>query len=151
MKQFKLLEEFPPKVKEQAETVEQAVSQEEIEKRVDLRELNTFTIDGADAKDLDDAVSIEKLDNGNYRLGVHIADVSHYVKERSPPLDKEAYKRGNSVYLIDRVVPMLPKELSNGICSLNPDVDRLTLSVFMEIDKNGNVVDHEIVEGGYIQ
>lgn len=146
MKQFKLPEEFPQKVKEEAERVEQTVSKEEIEERVDLRELNTFTIDGADAKDLDDAVSIEKLDSGNYRLGVHIADVSHYVKERSP-LDREAYKRGNSVYLIDRVVPMLPKELSNGICSLNPDVDRLTLSVFMEIDKNGTVIDHEIVEG----
>ena len=146
MKQFKLPEEFPQKVKEEAERVEQTVSKEEIEERVDLRELNTFTIDGADAKDLDDAVSIEKLDSGNYRLGVHIADVSHYVKERSP-LDREAYKRGNSVYLIDRVVPMLPKELSNGICSLNPNVDRLTLSVFMEIDKNGTVIDHEIVEG----
>ena len=146
IKQFKLPEEFPQKVKEQADRIEQTVSKEEIKKRVDLRDLNTFTIDGADAKDLDDAISIEILDNGNYRLGVHIADVSHYVKERSA-LDKEAYKRGNSVYLIDRVIPMLPKELSNGICSLNPDVDRLVLSVFMEIDKNGSVVDHEIVEG----
>lgn len=146
IKQFKLPEEFPDKVKEQAETIEQTVKKEEIENRVDLRNLNAFTIDGADAKDLDDAVSIETLDNGNYKLGVHIADVSHYVRERSA-LDKEAYKRGNSVYLIDRVIPMLPKELSNGICSLNPNVDRLTLSVFMEIDKNGNVINHEIVEG----
>jgi ribonuclease R len=146
IKQFKLPEEFPDKVKEQAETIEQTVKKEEIENRVDLRNLNAFTIDGADAKDLDDAVSIEILDNGNYKLGVHIADVSHYVRERSA-LDKEAYKRGNSVYLIDRVIPMLPKELSNGICSLNPNVDRLTLSVFMEIDKNGNVINHEIVEG----
>ena len=146
LKQFKLEEEFPRKVINQAENLEENVSLEEIEKREDLRNLNSFTIDGADAKDLDDAVSIEILDNGNYNLGVHIADVSHYVKEKSP-LDKEAYKRGNSVYLIDRVIPMLPKELSNGICSLNPNEDRLTLSVFMEIDKNGEVIDHRIVEG----
>lgn len=146
IKQFKLPEEFPNKVISQAETVEQTVSNEEIEKRVDLRELKTFTIDGADAKDLDDAVSIEKTEKGNYKLGVHIADVSHYVRERSD-LDKEAYERGNSVYLIDRVIPMLPKELSNGICSLNPNEDRLTLSVFMEIDKSGTVIDHEVVEG----
>jgi len=146
IKQFKLSEDFPAKVLNQASSIEQTVSQEEIEKRVDLRNLNIFTIDGADAKDLDDAVSIEKLSNGNYKLGVHIADVSHYVKEKSP-IDKEAYKRGNSVYLVDRVIPMLPKELSNGICSLNPNEDRLTLSVFMEIDKNGSVVDYKIVEG----
>lgn len=146
IKQFKLSEEFPQKVQEQASMIEQEVSKEAIEKRVDLRNLKTFTIDGADAKDLDDAVSIEILDNGNYMLGVHIADVSHYVGERSV-LDKEAYKRGNSVYLLDRVIPMLPKEISNGICSLYPDKDRLTLSVFMEIDKDGNVKDHEIVEG----
>ncbi len=146
IKQFKLSEEFPAKVLDQASSIEQTVPQEEIAKRVDLRDLKTFTIDGADAKDLDDAVSIEKLPSGNYRLGVHIADVSHYVKEKSA-IDKEAYKRGNSVYLIDRVIPMLPKELSNGICSLNPGEDRLTLSVLMEIDKKGNVVDYEIVEG----
>lgn len=146
IKQFKLSEDFPAKVLNQASSIEQTVSQEEIEKRVDLRNLNIFTIDGADAKDLDDAVSIEKLSNGNYKLGVHIADVSHYVKEKSP-IDKEAHKRGNSVYLVDRVIPMLPKELSNGICSLNPNEDRLTLSVFMEIDKNGSVVDYKIVEG----
>lgn len=146
IKQFKLPEEFPQKVQAQASMIEQSVSKEEVERRIDLRDLNAFTIDGADAKDLDDAVSIEKLDNGNYRLGVHIADVTHYVRERTA-LDKEAYKRGNSVYLIDRVIPMLPKELSNGICSLNPNVDRLTLSIFMEIDKNGSIIDHEIVEG----
>ncbi|CCQ95219.1 Ribonuclease R [[Clostridium] ultunense Esp] len=145
IKQYKLPEEFPEKVEEQAKRIEQTVKEEDIKNRVDLKDLNTFTIDGADAKDLDDAVSIEKVGE-NYRLGVHIADVSHYVPERSP-LDKEAYKRGNSVYLVDRVIPMLPKELSNGICSLNPNVDRLTLSIFMEIDRNGNVVDHEIVEG----
>ncbi|MCK9443191.1 MAG: ribonuclease R [Tissierellaceae bacterium] len=146
IRQFDLPEEFPDVVQTAAKSASQEVNVEEIKNRVDLRHLNTFTIDGFDAKDLDDAVSIEMKDNGNYYLGIHIADVSHYVRERSP-LDKEALNRGNSVYLIDRVIPMLPKELSNGICSLNPGVDRLTLSVLMEIDKNGKVVDHEIVEG----
>lgn len=146
IRQFSLPEEFPNKVQEAAKNIEQEVDPEEAKRRVDLRHLNTFTIDGIDAKDIDDAVSIEKKDNGNYYLGVHIADVAHYVRERSI-LDKEALQRGNSVYLIDRVIPMLPKELSNGICSLNPHVDRLSLSVFMEIDNKGKVVDHEIVEG----
>lgn len=146
IRHFNLPEEFPNRVQEIADRIPQEVDPKEAEKRTDLRHLNTFTIDGIDAKDIDDAVSIEKKDNGNYYLGVHIADVSHYVKERAI-LDKEALQRGNSVYLIDRVIPMLPKELSNGICSLNPNVDRLTLSVMMEIDKKGKVVDHEIVEG----
>lgn len=145
IKQFKLPEQFPNKVLDQADRLEDSVSNEEIKKRVDLRDMTIFTIDGADAKDFDDAVSIEKLDNGNFKLGVHIADVSHYVKENSI-IDKEALKRGTSVYLLDRVIPMLPEKLSNGICSLNPNVPRLTLSVFMEIDKNGKVVNHEIVE-----
>lgn len=145
IRQFKLPEEFPEKIRAYAADIEQEISDRDIEGRTDLRHLKTFTIDGADAKDLDDAISIEVLDNGNYSLGVHIADVAHYIKENSP-LDKEALNRGNSVYLIDRVVPMLPKELSNGICSLNPNEDRLTLSVIMEINKNGNVVNHQILE-----
>lgn len=145
IRQFKLPEEFPPKVQNHADDISEIITEKELEGRTDLRDLVTFTIDGADAKDFDDAVSIEKLDNGNYKLGVHIADVAHYVRPSSP-IDKEAYQRGNSVYLIDRVIPMLPKVLSNGICSLNPNVDRLTLTVFMEIDKNGKVVDHQIME-----
>ncbi len=145
IRQFDLPEKFPEKVQEEANNAPESISKRDIEGRVDLRRLKTFTIDGADAKDLDDAVSIETLENGNYKLGVHIADVAHYVHENSP-MDREALERGNSVYLIDRVIPMLPRELSNGICSLNPNVDRLTLSVIMEINKNGSVVDHQIFE-----
>ena len=145
IRQFNLPEEFPPKVQEQADMIPETITDRDIEGRVDLRSIVTFTIDGPDAKDFDDAVSIELLSNGNYKLGVHIADVAHYVKPNSA-IDKEAYARGNSVYLIDRVIPMLPKKLSNGLCSLNPNVDRLTLSVFMEIDKKGDVVDHQIME-----
>ncbi|OPJ56441.1 ribonuclease R [Alkalithermobacter paradoxus] len=145
IRQHDLPEEFPNKVLAEADKVDENIPDEEIERRLDLRDKITFTIDGADAKDLDDAVSIEVLENGNYKLGVHIADVTHYVKENSK-LDKEALKRGTSVYLVDRVIPMLPKKLSNGVCSLNPNVDRLTLSIFMEIDKNGNVLNYDIAE-----
>lgn len=146
MKKYKLSPDFPYEVEAEIKQIPDEVSEEEKANRVDLRNIPMVTIDGADAKDLDDAISIEKLSNGNYKLGVHIADVTHYVREGTA-LDKEALERGTSVYLVDRVIPMLPKKLSNGICSLNPKVDRLTLSVFMEIDKKGKVVDHEIVEG----
>ncbi|GAA0706006.1 ribonuclease R [Paraclostridium ghonii] len=140
-----LPEEFPQKVLDEAQKVAIETPQEEIDRRLDLRDMNIFTIDGEDAKDLDDAVSIEILDNGNFKLGVHIADVTHYVKEKSK-LDKEALKRATSVYLVDKVIPMLPKTLSNGVCSLNPFEDKLTLSVFMEIDHNGEVIKHDIKE-----
>lgn len=145
IKKHHLPEEFPPNVESFAENIVEKIPEEEYTRRTDLRDLRMVTIDGEDAKDLDDAVSIEILKNGNYRLGVHIADVSHYVKEKNV-LDVEALKRATSVYLIDRVIPMLPKKLSNGVCSLNPKVDRLTLSCFMEIDQNGKTVDHEILE-----
>lgn len=145
IKKYGLPEEFPPKVEAYAENIPNEIPEEEYARRENLRDLRMVTIDGEDAKDLDDAVSIEKLANGNYRLGVHIADVSHYVREKNV-LDKEALKRATSVYLIDRVIPMLPKKLSNGICSLNPKVDRLALSCFMELDRSGKVLDHKIVE-----
>ncbi|SNT13544.1 RNAse R [Anaerovirgula multivorans] len=145
MRKFKLNPDFPEPVEKEIESISETAEEEEIARRRDIRDLRMVTIDGADAKDLDDAVSLEILDNGNYRLGVHIADVAHYVREGTE-LNKEALARATSVYLVDRVIPMLPKKLSNGICSLNPKIDRLTMTVFMEIDKNGKVVNHEIVE-----
>ena len=140
-----LPEEFPKKVIDEANFVAGQELEDEIARRLDLRDLDIFTIDGEDAKDLDDAISIEVLPNGNYKLGVHIADVTHYVKEKSK-LDKEALKRATSVYLVDKVIPMLPKQLSNGVCSLNPFEDKLTLSCIMEIDAEGKVVKYDIAE-----
>ncbi len=145
IRQFDLPVEFPQEVLQQIENIETEVDPKEIEGREDLREIQMVTIDGEDAKDLDDAVSLSILPNGNFKLGVHIADVSHYVTEKSP-LDVEALKRGTSVYLVDRVIPMIPHKLSNGICSLNPEVDRLALSCLMEINKSGNVVNHKIAK-----
>ncbi|AGC68245.1 ribonuclease R [Thermoclostridium stercorarium subsp. stercorarium DSM 8532] len=145
LKAYKIPVEFPDEVLQEARSIPQELTPKDYAGRRDLRNLTMVTIDGEDARDLDDAVSLEITGNGNYLLGVHIADVSHYVKENSP-LDKEALKRGTSVYFPDRVIPMLPKELSNGICSLNPKVDRLAFSVFMEIDPLGRVINHEIVE-----
>jgi ribonuclease R len=136
---------FPDNVLEQANNAPDTIDEEEIANRRDLRNETIVTIDGADAKDLDDAVTVTMLENGNYKLGVHIADVSYYVTENSP-IDVEAEERGTSVYLVDRVIPMIPHRLSNGICSLNPKVDRLTLSCEMEITSDGEVVSHEIFQ-----
>lgn len=137
--------EFSKSSLKQADAINNHVLDSEMVNRLDLRDKCIYTIDSKDTKDMDDAISVEKLPNGNYELGVHIADVAHYV-EINTPLFNEALNRGTSVYLIDRVVPMLPHKLSNGICSLNPNVDRLTLSCIMEIDQNGNVVNHKICE-----
>ncbi len=136
---------FPKMVLEETERINESVSADELRGREDLRDKLIFTIDGDDSKDFDDAVSLETAENGNSLLGVHIADVSHYVKEGSA-LDKEAFKRGTSVYMPHKVIPMLPKKLSNGICSLNPNVDRLTFSVIMEIDGSGGVVGHRLTK-----
>ncbi len=145
MRKNGLVEDFPADVLAEAEAIPTTIPPEEIARRLDLREMRIVTIDGADAKDLDDAISVELLDNGYTRLGVHIADVTHYVREGSP-LNREALERGTSVYLVDRVIPMLPRKLSNGVCSLNPNEDKLTLSVFMEIDPDGRVIRHSIHE-----
>ena len=144
IRRYELPVEFPEEVYQEIENVELEINEKEMMGREDLRNVLTITIDGEDSKDLDDAVSLTKLDNGNYELGVHIADVSHYVQENTA-LDKEAYERGTSVYLVDRVIPMLPHKLSNGICSLNPHEDRLALSCIMEIDHRGYVVNHRVV------
>ena len=146
VKEYKLPYEFPVKVIEEAKSIEKEVNKEEIKNRKDFRKEIIFTIDGEDAKDLDDAVNVEKTENETYILSVHIADVSHYVKENSF-LDREAIIRGTSVYMLNKVIPMLPKELSNGICSLNEGKDRLTLSVMMEIDKDGNVISADVTKG----
>lgn len=131
---------FPDEVEKQAESIKEEITKEEIAKRKDFRQVLTFTIDPADAKDFDDAISFQKLKNGNIEVGVHIADVSHYVKPGSA-LDKEAFERGTSVYLVDRVIPMLPERLSNGLCSLRPNEDKLCFSAVFELDNDANVVE----------
>lgn len=143
IKKYGLDPEFPPAVKREARKIKEEITPADLEGRRDLRDWRLVTIDGADAKDLDDAVSIERLPGGNFLLGVHIADVSYYVKEGGA-LDKEAFRRGTSVYMVDRVIPMLPARLSNGICSLNAGADRLAMSVVMEVSPQGKVVDYEI-------
>jgi ribonuclease R len=135
--------EFPKKVEEAANKITHNISNKEIEKRLDIRTTTTFTIDPKDAKDYDDALSVRKLKNKNWEIGVHIADVSHYVEEGSI-IDMEAIKRATSVYLVDRVIPMLPEVLSNDICSLKPNVDRLAYSVFFEINEKAEVINYKI-------
>lgn len=142
IRKYALPEEFSTKVLNEANALPDSISATELAKRQDLREKVIFTIDGADAKDLDDAISIERIGDG-YQLGVHIADVAHYVKEKSE-LDLEAYERGASVYLVDRVIPMLPPRLSNGICSLHPGEDRLTITCLMDFTEDGTVSSHKI-------
>ena len=143
IKEYNLPYEFPKFILEEVKQIKQEIEIKDLPNRVDLRDEIIFTIDGEDAKDLDDAVCVKKLENGNYMLGVHIADVSYYVKENSK-LDLEAVTRGTSVYMFNKVIPMLPRRLSNGICSLNAGKDRYTLSVEMEIDSKGNVISSDI-------
>ena len=143
IKEYNLPYEFPDEVILEAKKVENKITKKELQNRLDLRSKNIFTIDGEDAKDLDDAIYVTKLENGNYELGVSTADVSHYVAENSK-LDQEAIIRGTSIYMLDRVIPMLPKELSNGICSLNANEDRLCLSVISEITPDGEIVSSDI-------
>lgn len=146
IKEYDVPGEFPVEVKKEAEGINQFIDKKDIPNRVDFRDLDIFTIDGEDSKDLDDAISVEKDENGIYTLGVYIADVSYYVKEGTK-LDLEAIKRGTSIYMLDRVVPMLPFELSNGICSLNAGKDRFVLAIVMKIDKDGIVKSSKISKG----
>lgn len=143
IKQYELPYKFPEEVVAEAKSFGNEIDKKDIQNRKDLRKDIIFTIDGEDAKDLDDAIHVEKLANGNYKLDVHIADVSHYVREKSE-LDKEAYLRGTSIYMLGRVIPMLPRELSNGICSLNAGQDRYTLSCSMEITPKAKIVNSDI-------
>ncbi len=142
-REFNLPYRFPESVLNEAEEISTEIPEDEIKKRIDFRDKNVFTIDPEDAKDFDDALSIEELENGNLEIGIHIADVSHYV-DRGKPLDKQALKRSNSVYLVGQVIPMLPEKLSNVLCSLVPYKDRLTYSVIVEITKRGKLIKYDI-------
>src|SRR5438128_6047596 len=146
IRKFHLPHQFPAKVLEEAEAVEPLISSREVHNRRDFRQLPIVTIDGETARDFDDAVTVHRLDNGNFELQVHIADVAHYVMPASA-LDQEARLRGTSVYFPDRAVPMLPLELSTDICSLRPQVDRLVMSCVMEIDHQGEIVGYELCPG----
>ena len=146
VKDYRLPYEFPEKVMEEARAINPLIDKKDMPHRKDFRKEKIYTIDGEDAKDLDDAVQVTKTKEGNYILGVHIADVSYYVKEGSN-LDKEAFLRGTSIYMLSQVIPMLPKELSNGICSLNPKEDRFTLSCIMEITPKGKVISSDVTKG----
>ncbi|WP_460893753.1 ribonuclease R [Rufibacter soli] len=143
MAEFGLPFEFPESVEKEANAIPEGITQEEIAQRRDFRDVTTFTIDPADAKDFDDALSVRQLENGNWEIGVHIADVTHYVQPNTK-LEKEAYRRATSVYLVDRTIPMLPERLSNGLCSLRPNEDKLTFSVVFEIDENAKIHDYWI-------
>ena len=143
IKEYGINNEFPEIIIHEALKISQEIDKENIGSRIDLRNEEIFTIDGEDAKDLDDAINVKKNDDGTYQLGVHIADVSYYVKSGSK-IDKEAIERGTSIYMMDRVIPMLPKELSNGICSLNENEDRFAISVIMKIDSNGKILESDI-------
>ncbi|MDO5096536.1 MAG: ribonuclease R [Peptostreptococcaceae bacterium] len=142
----KIPEDFSIKVKKQVAKLPDGISEEERNRRESFKDKLIYTIDGADSKDLDDAISVERLANGNYLLGVYIADVSHYVPENSAP-DKEALERGTSIYFADRVIPMLPERLSNDLCSLNPNEDKLVLALLMEFDKKAKLISHQVSEG----
>ena len=146
IKEYDIPEKFPIEAKKEAQSLNQFIDKKDIPNRVDFRDLDIFTIDGDDSKDLDDAISVSKDENGIYTLGVYIADVSYYVKP-GMALDKEAINRGTSIYMLDRVVPMLPFELSNGICSLNAGEDRFVLAIVMKIDENGIVKSSKISKG----
>jgi ribonuclease R len=145
LEEYNLPYEFTQKVINESELISEVITEKEINKRLDMRDILTFTIDGETAKDLDDALSVEWVD-GKIKVGVHIADVSYYVKPNTA-IDDEAYKRGTSVYLVDRVVPMLPEKLSNNLCSLNPHTDKLVYSFIFTLDNNGKVIDEQFCRG----
>src|SRR5690606_9970062 len=139
MAEFGLPFKFPEQIEQEANKISTKITKAESSKRKDIRDVTTFTIDPADAKDFDDALSLKQLENGNYEIGVHIADVAHYVKPGTA-LEGEAFDRATSVYLVDRTIPMLPEKLSNDLCSLRPNEDKLTFSAIFEIDNNAHVL-----------